>query len=894
MFDQKKYIEFCKEKYNEIKLIISNSFSMQMKMEIISDFDMFQQVTSFEISEEYRSIWKDLVEFVKGIEDGTIDNDLGIMIEQKHKNSYSVPQDIRSPWQILKKGLISKKIYSHEEIDSLEKGTVKILNNLSINTQGEEPVKGMIMGYVQSGKTTSIESLISMAASWGWNVFIMLSGTIENLRIQNLNRLQADIECRKNGNIHWKFNPDFKLDKAYELINSDKRIVMVSLKNSTRLKQLKKWLFAAGGLSMQKAKILVIDDEADQASLNTCNITKEERSKINELITDLVDNHLEEVGAMNYVGYTATPYGNFLNEFGSIYPKDFIYMLPKSNKYIGPQEIFGYADLADENNVDGLDIKRIINENEYKDILELGKETNSFKIPFSLKKAICWFIITLAISRYKDNKSPVSMLIHMHRKTDIHKIVSETLSNWLKSISRDKIMNLCSIVYNEETSRFTINDFYSVMQKYDREIENYPSFDELIPYINEILDSKLGYMKVLDDGKIEYTKGIHMVIDNCNISKSLDDNQNPRLAYPKKEDNIDYATGFIIVGGDTLSRGLTIEGLTTTYFCRKVGQVDTLMQMGRWFGYRIGYELLPRLWIDEDNLNKFIIMTDIELDLRNDLEKYELGSDPKECGPAIKQSFNSKLKITSKSKSQSMVEVEMDYGGENPQTYIFDENKNIQNDNIDITNKFIDKLGDFKPAYRNNNYLKENVDFEIIKQYLLKFNFCSETSFFNNISAFCDWIEQVDADYLKKWNVIIANNTQSKTDNWKFGNNCMVGKTVRSKYTENEKPGLINIKVLRGIDDVLSDVPKDKNVDLSSAKSKLESRKKIKVPQLIIYKIDGKGISNKKGKYRADLNLDYDIIGLYLFIPGDHYKGNVKKVSIKIPKLSIEVGGEDL
>ena len=215
MFDQKKYIEFCKEKYNEIKLIISNSFSMQMKMEIISNFDMFQQVTSFEISEEYRNIWKDLVEFVKGIEDGTIDNDLGIMIEQKHKNSYSVPQDIRSPWQILKKGLIGKKIYSHEEIDSLEKGTIKVLNNLSINTIGEEPVKGMIMGYVQSGKTTSIESLISMAASWGWNVFIMLSGTIENLRIQNLNRLQADIECRKNGNIHWKFNPDFKLDKAY-------------------------------------------------------------------------------------------------------------------------------------------------------------------------------------------------------------------------------------------------------------------------------------------------------------------------------------------------------------------------------------------------------------------------------------------------------------------------------------------------------------------------------------------------------------------------------------------------------------------------------------------------------------------------------------------------------
>ena len=879
MIDRNKYIEFCKAKYDEIKIIISNSFAMKMKMEIVSNFDLFQQVTSFEISEEYRNVWKDLVEFVKGIEDGTIDNDLGIIIEGNHKNAYSVPQDVRSPWQILKRGLIAKKIYSLEEIDSLEKGTIKILNNLSINTKGEESVKGMIMGYVQSGKTTSIESLISMAASWGWNVFVMLSGTIENLRIQNLNRIQADIEYKKNGNIHWKFNPDFKLDKAYELINSDKRIVMVSLKNSTRLKQLRDWLFAAGGLSMQKAKILIIDDEADQASLNTCDITKEERSKINSLITDLVDNHIDEVGAMNYVGYTATPYGNFLNEFGSIYPKDFIYMLPKSNKYIGPQEIFGYVDIANESNIDGLDIKRIISQDEYEDILELGRDAKSFKIPFSLKKAICWFIITLAISRYRDSKAPVSMLIHMHRKTDMHKIVSETLSNWLKSISREKIINICNDVYNEETKRFTKDDFYSIMQKYNREIENYPSFEAIKPFIDEILNSKLGYMKVLDDGKIEYTKGIHMVVDNCNISKSLDDNQNPRLAYPKKEDNISFATGFIVVGGDTLSRGLTIEGLTTTYFCRKVSQVDTLMQMGRWFGYRIGYELLPRLWIDEDNLNKFVIMTDIELDLRNDLEKYEYGSDPKECGPAIKQSFNSKLKITSKSKSQSMVEVEMDYGGETPQTYIFDDDNKKQIANVDITNLFLKGLGDFKLSYRNRNYLKENVDFALIKKYLLSFSFCSETAFFNNISAFCDWVDLVDVEYLRKWNVIVVNNTQSKNKYWKFSDNYSAGKSIRSKDIENEKPGYINIKVLRGIDDVLSDVTSNyENIDLSSSEGKLESRKKIKIPQLIIYRIDGKGISNKKRKNREDLNLDYDIIGLYLFIPGEHYKKNIKRV----------------
>ena len=293
-------------------------------------------------------------------------------------------------------------------------------------------------------------------------------------------------------------------------------------------------------------------------------------------------------------------------------------------------------------------------------------------------------------------------------------------------------------------------------------------------------------------------------------------------------------------------------------------------------------------------INKFTIMTDIELDLRNDLERYELGTTPQECGPAIKQSFNSKLKITSKSKSQSMINVEMDYSGENPQTYIFEDNKKIQQENINLTNQFIKEIGEFKQSERNKNYINESVDFKQIKQYLLKFYFCSETAFFNNIDAFCDWVDLVDVDYLKKWNVIITNNTQSKNEKWDLYEHFSVGKTVRSKYIENEKEGYINIKVLRGIDDVLSDIPNEnKSIDLSSSKSKLESRKKIKIPQLNIYRIDGKGISNKKSKYRVDLNLDYDIVGLYLFIPGNRYNGNVRKVSIKIPSISNKEDGEE-
>lgn len=128
------------------------------------------------------------------------------------------------------------------------------------------------------------------------------------------------------------FSPDLKKEAAYNFLNSDKRVVTVCLKNSKRLQDLKDWVFDNSEQGLKNTKILLIDDEADQASLNTKDVNSTERSKINSLITEIINN--KDVKAMNYVGYTATPYGNFLNEMAT-YPKDFIYTLPKSIKYIG-------------------------------------------------------------------------------------------------------------------------------------------------------------------------------------------------------------------------------------------------------------------------------------------------------------------------------------------------------------------------------------------------------------------------------------------------------------------------------------------------------------------------------------------------------------------------------
>ncbi len=831
--------------------------------------------------------WEELVTYVEYIRKGIIPNDTGFIITQggTGKGHYEVPSDPRSAWYNLYDKLNMKHIYSSDELDALSKGTIKIINSLSQSTNSSTgSTKGMVVGYVQSGKTTSIESLISMAADYGWNTFIMLTGTIENLRVQNANRLRDDIEYAKAGVVSWSFNPNFNSSKYEGLINSDRKVVLVCLKNSKRLNDLKEWLLSAGKPALKKAKILLIDDEADQASLNTCKISSDERSKINALITDLIDDHNDEFGAMNYIGYTATPYGNFLNELKSIYPKDFIYVLPKSNKYIGSQEIFGYEDET-SNYSNNLNIINEITDYELEKISEL-EEGDSTTIPKSLQNATCWFINSLAIFRYNNISKPVSMLIHTNRKTQYHENIAKALMNWIND-NKDTLIKKCEKVYEEQVEKLSKKDFLEVLPNYPtNKIKDYPDFSILKGYIKEILQSSIGFTKIDEKDKLVYTKGIHLVIDNCKPNNWMKDDEYARLSYPEKEDNIDFATGFIIVGGDTLSRGLTIEGLTSSYFCRSVRQADTLMQMGRWFGYRIGYELIPRIWLDEKSLKKFEEITNIEYDLRNDLEKYVAGLSPIECGPFIKTANSyTKMILTSKSKSQSMVPVEMDYSGTSSQTTYFDYDINKQKDNESITREFLNSLGEFrKSSVTKGDLLIENIDFSTIESSLLsKFNFCPETAFFNNIDAFCDWVNQ-NKDLYGNWNIVVSGLDKAEAGSWSFGDNNQytINMATRSKIKSKENDTCFNIKVLRRTEDIISDLS---NIDLSTVKTekdKILERSKFMRPLLVLYVLNGNVAPKGMPSSRENIGMDANIIGMYIYVPGKPSKDTVKRVSILI------------
>ena len=230
-------------------------------------------------------------------------------------------------------------------------------------------------------------------------------------------------------------------------------------------------------------RIIVIDDEADQAGINTANLDKDLQNKINMLITYLVFNKDKRYSktsyeSMNYIAYTATPFANILNDASrkSLYPHDFIISLPVSREYFGPQVIFGdenteYEGLSIVNEIPLLEIDEI------KDIHQF----NSNGIPDSLKKSIAWFISCVAIFRLWEYSKPVSMLVHTSQRQEQHINLEKSINIWLNSMENSEdLISLCEKVYKEQTKDFSLNTFLIEYPNYGgKKPKNYPKFEEL-------------------------------------------------------------------------------------------------------------------------------------------------------------------------------------------------------------------------------------------------------------------------------------------------------------------------------------------------------------------------------------------------------------------------------
>ena len=858
---------------------------------------------------ESRDVWQDLVNSME-VEDNkrkATQEQIrrGTLFSENEKNTLPIPSDSDSCWQRYRKKMLDKG-YSEESVIQIEEECHNILTLLSKKTDQESPVKGLVVGNVQSGKTSNMAGLIAMAADSGWNFFIVLSGMIDSLREQTRKRLNNDLRddyCKLDWKVlEIKTNASESLDKLKLSEDSYTRHLVVCLKNKDQLKYLLGWL-NADLKKKEQLKVLLIDDEADQGSANSVDLSKTERRTINRFVVDLVSGndakHNKAAGyeCMNYVSYTATPYANFLSDGteAGLFPRNFVTLLNPSNIYLGPKQIFGLG----SDGCDGMDIIR--RDRSPEDEIEAIHsatipDINSGKIglPEGLKDAICWFICSVCAMRYRGYKKPISMLIHTSYKVDCHQKVAEAVMFYLRD--KEEVKNRCRTVYSSET-KYDSEQFFSDVPTYGGVphpvIEEYPSFVEISQRIDEFLEERVGHIEIDSDDKIVYGKGIHLCIDN---SKDIviDDSTSyekvyPRLIYPDEDKMPDFATAFIVIGGNTISRGLTIEGLVSTYFARKTTLGDTLMQMSRWFGYRKGYELYPRIWMSTETYEDMCELTKIDEELREFIRNHYRNLTPVDYPPMVRKfpgSQNYLKRMTAKDRYAK--DAGYDFGGTLTETTVFDKDLEKLIFNEDLTRTFLSSLG--KPSKgkspRDNCRVWRGVPEKTIEEYLgrMKFSTCARN--FDQITNLVSWIGDNSLDEL--WNVTLAGlNEPGKGGEWEVTDGVSVNKVNRSARDDSD--GSIHIGSLSNPPDRYADINLEDSVDSDKIRELSNDTAnnwgEIRIvgnvsdkPNLIVYPIYGNSEPNRTSKNvknpRKALNCGerITIIGITIIIPGQFKK----------------------
>jgi hypothetical protein len=558
----------------------------------------------------------------------------------ERKDWYSGPSAGDTYWPALKHYLCEKG-WNADVVDSIDRASTKVVSLLDPPGQDRFQTRGLVLGYVQSGKTANFTAVAAKAADAGYQFFIVLAGLHNALRKQTQKRMEMELIDINPGGTWQRLTTqerDFLAPAdppaAFFSDYSNARILCVIKKNPSRLRQLVRWL-RSSPTALRDTPVLVIDDEADQASLNTGSV--EDRSTINQLILDL----LQCMPRSAYVGYTATPFANVLSDPSfpdGLYPKDFIVDLPKPKAYFGAERIFGTEPIDHDNDEDdSLNLLRLIPETE----LELLKpksraSRNEFdpEMTDSLRDAIDWFVLACAARLARGQREThMTMLVHTTLYTDVHGRFKQPIESELTRLTS------------------TLRPGHAVKEKlkalWEKETEAIPATEmDESPLTWDEVQAHVG--DVLND--------IAVVIDN-----GASDN---RLSY---EANRSIQ---IVIGGNTLSRGLTLEGLMVSFFLRASTTYDTLLQMGRWFGYRIGYSDLPRIWMTADLQSNFQHLARVEAEIRSDVARYERENcSPRDFGVNIQA--HSTLAITSKMKMQHAKRAKMSFNKAVKQTTFF-------------------------------------------------------------------------------------------------------------------------------------------------------------------------------------------------------------------------------
>lgn len=649
---------------------------------------------------------------------------------------------------------------------STDKVTDKILSRLG-NPEKHVPWdrRGMVVGHVQSGKTANYTGLICKAADAGYRLIIVIAGIHNNLRNQTQARIDEGFigrdtgksqETKKGGAKHiigvGHFDPhktpvsltntlrDF--NKATASTNTSEidsykvPVVLVIKKNHRTLANLLDWLkdnSARGDQEMIDQPMLLIDDEADNASINT-KYGKKLVTTINGQIRDLLNMFHRSC----YLGYTATPFANIFidpdqddemyNE--DLFPRDFIIGLDAPTNYFGPTKIF-VDGLPEEGDPTWL---RYIADNE--DILPVKHKIDHEldALPSSLTRALRTFLLARTIRNMRGQKAAhCSMLVNASRFTAVQGRLRNRLHETLERIQN-------SVRINASRGAAALNDpviaaLHSVWQEDYFDVGfDWPSIQ------SELLDA-IASAKIVE---------VNSRANDLDYSNSGERGQT-----------------VVAVGGFSLSRGLTLEGLTVTWFLRNTMMYDTLMQMGRWFGYRRGYEDLCRIWMPSEAIDWYAFIANAAEELHEELRTMEKAkATPRMFGLAVR-SHPASLLVTARNKMGSGKKVTTLVGLSNKfvETSKVSIKPNDLSANLDIAKSLVSKLNGSGLSEEASAWgaLVRGVSVEFIDEFLAGWR-NAEQSVTTDPGPVRSYIRARRADELKTWDLLIPSLAKGAPD----------------------------------------------------------------------------------------------------------------------------------
>lgn len=753
--------------------------------------------------------------------------------------------------------------------------------------------KGLILGYVQSGKTQNFTALISKAADCGYKLIIVLSGIDNEIRKQTQLRIKRDIlgdgESFSEWGVptprpRWEYftdeDNDFRRPNVSfsNIVAGGQPCCLVVKKHAGILTKVIKWLSDEDLDSNLRDSIpvLIIDDEADQASPNT-NDDDLSPTRINSKIREIIELFKN---SSRYVAYTATPFANFFinneayrAELGKdLFPENFIRALPLPPGYLGTADIYG---LPSGILREGLEVKKLGISSPIDDKPDDFGYTDTSNVPTGLRNALISYYISSSIMiNAKGESEPCTMLVHVSHLNENQNSNENTVNAALKDFSASLISIIREDKLKEEFRNFYFNSY--VNSKIDNFSTDFPTnidFEILWPVIH----------KLISDNEVE----VRVVNGQRDSAPDFESPNSP-----------DRSIKAILVGGNLLSRGLTIKNLLVSYFIRKSTQADTLLQMARWLGYRKNYSHIMRIFTNPDIEKDMEIISGIEQDIRNQISDMNLqNKTPREF--AIFVRTRAGLLPTRKNAMRNVTNQTTRYGFE---TKLI-ENKVFPEDE-DNFNNFIGRIERnhlyIRDALQNRtrqkigetNWSRFNIDGVTALNLIKQLEFDSRESYLGTDStpdklSLIKYIKekQESNNELTDWEIIVTSLTNSKIDSVEFMPGLSVLPIERGRERKVDKRTEKIGNLCEGKDEYTASYPEDQSQleHIKTNGSKIRSQRDPKLGRIFIYPIS---IYSNNAAYNGQKE------GEMLFNPNLYDKFSEKFVmafAISLPKSKNEI-----